>query len=350
MNTKKKLVIKVGSSVLAPGGYLDCEILRRICQQIAYARKHGWNVCLVTSGAIASGVKHLKFSVYPKKLFELQASAAVGQGILMAQYSKVFSDLKLTCAQILLTWDDFQERKRYVSARRTLITLLERRVVPIINENDTIATDEIKFGDNDRLSALVAGLVDAEILIILSDVEGVYAEKGLIKEVQDGACEVADFSRKQSLFTRGGMGLKVEACRLAVSSGVKVYIASGAQKNPIIDILNGENPGTVFYPLKKIPARKRWIAFGSRPRGKIIIDEGAKSALLFRSGSLLSVGIREIKGDFHEKEPVLLQDMQSCDIGVGLVSYSSEVLRRHLGKSLPREVVHRDNIVFLSKK
>jgi glutamate 5-kinase len=351
----KRIVIKVGTSVLASSqGGVDHKLINELTKQISLLSKNAKEVILVSSGAIALGLAELGKKTRPQKLSDLQASAAIGQSILMQTYNEYFKKRKLSCAQVLLTWEDFDERQRYLNASNTLLRLLEYKIVPIINENDTVSTDEIKFGDNDRLSALVANLIEADILILLSDVDGLYKikEKGVvpvIEKLTDETKKLAKDTAKRHI-SCGGMISKLEAAEIASSAGIPCVIANGRTKNILIKILDGQNIGTLFLPSQdRLIARKRWIAFGARTKGKIIVDDGAKEALVKKGKSLLCPGVVDLEGNFDSGDMVSIVDRNFKEFARGLTNYSSAELKDIKGCRLKKEVIHRNNLVITAK-
>lgn len=344
----KRIVIKIGSSILAPQGKVDKDFLKSITSQVARIVSVSKEVCLVSSGAIICGAEKLGIKMLPSKINELQAMAAVGQGILMEKYRELFSRYKILCGQILLTWDDFQTRHRYINAKETILSLFRKKVVPIVNENDTVSTQEICFGDNDRLSALVAGLISADILIILSDVEGFYFKGKLLREIDKIVEELFEEARgKKACFTKGGMSSKLEAMQIVNEFGIRGVIAHGRKRDVLLRIIiNKEAVGTNFLPKGRLPARKRWIAYSRKVQGRLIIDAGASEAIRKRGSSLLSQGIIRVEGNFAEKDTVELLNEEGKSLGWGLVEYSSQALKKNLGRKLSREVIHRDNLVL----
>jgi len=341
----KKIVVKIGSSVIAPSGKLDLKIMRNILTQIVELEKKNIKTAIVSSGAIVCGVNRLR-EKRRKDIHSLQAYASIGQVILMEYYSQILKKYHKNCAQILLTWDDFNERKRFLNAQITINRLLDWGIIPIINENDSVSYEEIQLGDNDRLSALVSDLIRASLLIILSDVDGLFSPQGLVKMVEKIDNKVISWAKKEEKeFRKGGMLTKLEAAKIATSSGIKTVIANGRKKNVIKDIVEGKEEGTLFLPLSRIErAKKRWIAFGKKVKGKIFVDQGAKEALLKRGKSLLSCGITKIEGEFARKDAVYVIDETGSVLGVGLVEYSSEELKER-GKKFEKEIIHRDNFV-----
>jgi len=345
----KKVVVKIGSSVIAPFGKLDLKLISKIVKDILVAEKKGYKVILVSSGAIACGLNKLKLAKRPKDTHLLMAISSLGQIILMDVFNAKFKKYKRTCAQILLTWDDFSIRKRFINIRTTINKLLDMDIISIINENDVISYEEIRFGDNDRISALVADLVGADKLIMLSDVEGLLRGKQLVREVTKIDSEILALAKKEDkVHTSGGMFTKLQAAKIAISSGTAAVIASGHKEKVILNAVEGKNPGTLFLASsEKHKARKRWIAYSIKVKGKIYIDDGAKEALLNKGKSLLGVGITKAEGDFKKNDAVEISDSQGIIIGRGLINYNCEDLKDIKQKKFMREVIHRDNFVKL---
>ncbi|MDD4955777.1 MAG: glutamate 5-kinase [Candidatus Omnitrophica bacterium] len=343
----KKLIVKVGSSIIAPSGKLNHSLVEGLVKDILEAEKLGFKVVLVTSGAIACGADRLGAKKKPSDTASLMALASVGQIILMDAYAAQFKKHKKSCAQILLTWDDFDNRKRFLNAKNTINKLLSLDITPIINENDAISFDEIKFGDNDRLSALVSDLIRAQTLLILSDVEGLLDKGKIVNTVSKIDEKVSSLvTAKNKGFTSGGMLTKLEAGKIATCSGIKMIIASGRTERVISRIANGESMGTTFLASEAIcKARKRWIAFSKKVKGKIYIDNGAKEAILSRGRSLLCVGITKTEDDFKRGDSVEVLDEAGNVLGCGLVNYSSQELTGCRTKKFEKEVIHRDNFV-----
>jgi len=363
----KSIVVKVGTAVLTTEeGNLDHQRLQSLARQIKALRSQGFQVVVVTSGAIVAGMTRLGLAKRPQTLPALQAAAAVGQGLLMASYDEYFSALGLGVAQILLTRGDFHERTRYLNARNTISALLDMGVVPIINENDTTATDEIKFGDNDLLSALVALSIKADLLIMLSDVDGLYERKAdgrlsLLSTVEEITDEVKSLAFKgPSEVGTGGMESKLEAASLATSAGEAVLVANGRKENILPEIISGSEVGTLFKPAKvRMASRKRWIGFGARCRGEITVDAGAREALVERGKSLLASGILAVEGRFQPGDVVAIKDEAGEEFARGLSNYSAEDAHKIKGRKTTEiatllgfkpydEVIHRDNLVILS--
>ena len=356
-----RVVVKVGSSSLtSPLGGLDRGRLQALADAVAGQRLAGRQVVLVSSGAIAAGLGPLGLRARPRDLATQQAAASVGQLLLVEQYAAAFSRHRLTVGQVLLTADDLHRRTHYRNAQRTLERLLALGVVPIVNENDAVATEEIRFGDNDRLAALVAHLAVAEALILLSDVDGLYdgdprrADARLITEVVDLA-ELRDvdlLTRGAGGLGTGGMTSKLEAAGIAVQSGVPVLLAAAVDAAAA---LSGASVGTYFRPSGRRPTmRLFWLRHASSPRGRLVIDDGAVSAVVGRRTSLLAAGITAVAGEFVAEDPVDILDESGRMVARGLVGYDSEELPGMLGRrsaelpaELRRAVVHRDDLVLL---
>lgn len=352
--TYRRVVVKVGSSLITDkDNCLDFNFLGGVCREIGSLIKEGREVVVVSSGAIACGMKLFGLKLRPKELAFLQASAAAGQGLLMSAYGECFTRQGLRSAQILLTWDDFDDRKRYINAKNTLDKLSKLGAVPVINENDTVATDEIKFGDNDRLCALVACMFGADLLLILSDVQGLYrnlASKDVIPfidEVTPDIEKLACGSAKEKCV--GGMSTKLNAVKIASSSGIPCVITDGKINSVISRVaLNREALGTFFAPkIKGHSSRKNWIAYAAKPKGAIVVDSGAKEALAHGGKSLLKVGVRRIEGSFLSGDVVSLMDEEKRIFARGIVSCPAETLKDSGNNEFNKEVVHRDNLVIL---
>jgi glutamate 5-kinase len=358
LKNAKRIVVKIGSQLLSKDTEIDEDFIKQLSEQISKLKKEGKEVILVSSGAVLAGVKKLKLKEKPKTITEKQAVSAVGQAYLMQIYDKLFSKENLIIGQVLLTIEGLRERKRYNYARNTLNKLLEIGVVPIINENDTIAVEEIVFGDNDFLAAHVSVLVQANLLIVLSTAGGLYTdepskkEAKLIEEIKE-IDEVLNFAKSsKSKFGTGGMRSKLEAAKIAVSHSIPVVIAP-RKENILIDIIEGKKVGSFLYPQKekKISSKKSWLALLSMAKGKIIIDEGAEKAL--RSGkSLLPAGIVDVEGIFYPKDVVVIENQKGEIIGKGIVNYNYKEVKKYKGlkssqlKEKPAEVIHRDNLVI----
>lgn len=353
----KRIVVKVGSSVIATYTMkARTAQLKSLVAQMSRLNQNGIEVILVSSGAIVLGMGELGIGARPSDLASLQAMAAVGQAVLMKTYSDLFKKADTQCAQVLLTWDDFDSRARYNNARHTLAAILSHGVIPVINENDTISTDEIKFGDNDKLSALVAGLVHADLLVLLSDVEGLYdsqnGEKKIFAEVKEITREiegVASGTTKKHM-SRGGMTAKLDAIKIATHANIPCVIANGEGKDVLPRIVAGERVGTFFFEKEdKTLARQHWIVFGAKPKGVVTIDDGAKAALLQGGRSLLLPGVVSWKGHFKIDDVVVVCDKNQEEIARGVSNYSVADLHKAVDKQGQREVIHCDNLVLCKR-
>jgi len=357
----QRLVVKVGASVLTDAaGRPDRGRLQHIAAQMSTCMRQHRQVVLVSSGAIACGMGRLGLKRRPKAQPELQACAAIGQGELMRLYSQAFGEHDLTVAQVLLTEADLANRTRCRNAKNTLRILLERRVVPIVNENDVVAVEEIAFGDNDRLAALVARLVDAQLLVILSDVDGVLQDGRVIERIDrldHGHRALALGTSRET--TTGGMASKLAAARISRHSGIPLIIANGTKPDVLQDILAGKPVGTLITPpAKRLEFHKWWIAFSARqPLGTVVVDAGASDALVLRGKSLLASGVREVRGRFHAGDAIAIVEARQGELARGLSNFSSSDLQRikglksgelaaALGRRAPGEVVHRNNLVL----
>jgi len=342
----KKIVVKIGSSVITVKGKIDSDLISRLIKDILLIERAGYKVILVSSGAIACGLSQLKLKKRPKDMQTLMAVSSLGQVILMDAFAAKFKKYKRICAQILLTWDDFDNRKRYMNIRKTIEKLLAIGAIPIINENDVVSHEEIGIGDNDRLSAFVADLIGAQQLIILSDIEGLLDGERLIKEVIQVDDKIRALVKKQDkAYTKGGMDTKLQAVTKANLSGIRTIIANGRKKDVISRIVKGDSIGTLFLPSQKIEkSRKRWID-SKQIKGTVIIDDGAKDALLNKGKSLLGVGITKVTSGFNKGDAVVVIDSQGEAVGCGLVNYSSDDFKAAKSKRFEKEVIHRDNFV-----
>ncbi len=353
----RRVVLKAGSKILAEE--LDLRA-GEIAADIAAARTRGVQVVFVTSGAIAMGVRKLGLSARPSELAELQACAAVGQGALMQTYDRAFGARGLLVGQVLITHDDFAARGRFLSARRTLEALLAHGVVPIINENDTVAVEEIKFGDNDLISALVSNLVGADLLVALTDVEGLLDPAGKLVPFVREASEAAHAGGASSGVGSGGMASKAQAARAAGRFGVPTVVTSGRVPGALAELLSGTERGTLFVadPGKKLDSRKHWIAYALRPAGTLVVDEGAARALSAQGKSLLPSGVVRVEGEFEVGDPVAITDPAGRELARGLCAYGAGDVRKLAGKRTSEieavlgfragdEIVHRDDLVLL---
>jgi glutamate 5-kinase len=364
----KRIVVKVGSSlVTADGRGLDDQALGHWAEQIVWLRQSDKEVVLVSSGAIAEGMQRLRWTKRPHAMHELQAAAAVGQMGLIEAYEKAFRQHRLTCAQVLLTHDDLADRTRYLNARSTLRTLLDLGVIPIINENDTVVTEEIKFGDNDTLGALVANLIEADVLVILTDQAGLYSadprknpDATLIDEAMAGDPRLeAMAGGAGSHLGRGGMLTKVLAAKRAARSGADTLIVSGRETEVLVRLAQGEAIGTLLRASKPpITARKQWLAGHLQIHGRLRLDEGAVKALREQGKSLLPIGVVEVTGDFQRGEVVACVDGHGRDIAYGLINYGADETRRIMRRASKEieailgyvdepELIHRDNLALL---
>ncbi len=368
LGTPRRIVVKVGSGVLSHGGAgLHRPTLQALAGCLARVQERGVESILVSSGAILAGMEALGLTERPRELPLKQAAAAVGQSHLMRAYEEAFQPCGRRVAQILLTQEDLRHRSRYLNARNTLFTLLGLRVLPIVNENDTVAVREIQFGDNDTLSALVAHLAQADLLVILTDTAGVFTAD----PHRDPSARLIPLVRPQDAITSycaedtgnsasiGGMTSKVRAAHRAAVAGIPTVVASGRAPESVEAILRGEEVGTLFIPSRsRMQSRKRWLAFASLPRGGIVVDAGARGALVLGGKSLLPSGIRGTQKTFRAGDVVSLVDLAGQEFGRGLANYNRDEVERIkglksdeiasvLGAKPYDEVVHRDNLVIL---
>lgn len=353
LKTATRIVVKLGTGVLTDSRKQpDLSQMEQLVAQMAAQRQAGREIVLVTSGAVGAGMGALGYATRPAELAERQACAAVGQSRLMAMYEKLFSKFNLVVGQVLLTHEDLEHHERHLNARNTLVTLLDRGVVPIINENDAVSITELKFGDNDKLSALVAALLPADLLVILTTVDGVLENFGqpnarLLSAIEhiDGGIE-AMAGGTTSATAVGGMKSKIEAAKIVVRSGVPLVIASGLKHDTLARIVAGEDEGTLFVAQPtKLQGRKRWIAFFHHPKGALFVDEGAKLALREKGKSLLPPGVARSEGDFKVGDVVRICDVDGTEFARGLARFDSEAVR---ARNLPKEeLVHRDDLVIL---
>ncbi len=364
----QKIVVKVGTSTLThKNGKLNLEQIEKLVRQLSDLRNQGKDVVLVSSGAIGAGMGKLNLEERPKTIPEKQAVAAVGQGILLHIYEKIFSEYGQATAQLLLTKADLEHRQRFLNARNTLLTLLRLGVIPIVNENDTVAFEEIKFGDNDTLAALVGTLIDADLVILLTDIDGFYngdprknknAKRIPVVEMIDEQIEGLAGS-VGSKFGSGGMATKITAASIAVNAGIPLMIAHGAEEHIIRRLTCGEDVGTLFLPIEMKPhLRKKWIAFGSHVGGKVIVDDGAREALIHKGKSLLPSGIVAVEGSFASGDVVKIVDVKGREFARGITNYSASELNRIKGQKSKDicpilgykdfdEVIHRDNLSLI---
>lgn len=365
----KRIVIKVGTSTITyANGKRNFSQIDRLAREISDLQNQGKEMILVTSGAVAVGVDRMGLPGKPKTIPGKQAAAAVGQGVLMHTYEKFFADYGQIVAQVLITKTEAIDRHRYTNTRNTFMELMRQRVIPIVNENDVVALDELKIGDNDNMSALVAGIVDADLVIILSDVDGLYTanpqthpDAVIVPEVAEITPEIeASAGGVGSARGTGGMATKIQAAKAATSSGIHLVIASGTEKNAITRVLQGEELGTLFVSREnRLQFRKRWLAFGAKIAGSIVVDDGCAKAIRKAGGcSILPAGVFAVQGEFLPGSTVSVIDKDVHELARGLVHYSSAELEQIkgcnsgeianiLGHKNFDEVIHRDDLVIL---
>jgi glutamate 5-kinase len=351
----RRVVVKIGSRTLAGDG----AVYHRLAAAIAGAQKEGRGAVVVSSGAIALGTKRLGYRARPKEMARLQAAAAAGQSVLMRAYDEAFGARGLTVAQVLLTHADLADRVRANNARAALSALLDAGAVPVLNENDSVAVEEINFGDNDQLSAMVTPLVDADLLILLSDVPGLLDEAGervrVVRDVEREATPLvrAPAAGDRAAVGRGGMASKIEAARRATLAGANVVVADARSEGIVEAVLAGEDVGTLFVAApKRLTAKKHWIAFTLRPRGELVLDRGAAEAVRAKGRSVLSVGVLGVRGDFRAGDAVRVLDPDGRELGRGLARYpavEAVVVAGKPGTELAEAehgvLVHRDELV-----
>jgi glutamate 5-kinase len=363
--TARRLVLKIGSALLVDShGEINLPWLNALCDDIAACRARGQEVIVVTSGAVAVGRRHLGLGPGPLRLDEKQAAAATGQIRLAHAYQETLAGHGLSVAQLLLTLDDSENRRRYLNARNTLETLLRLGAVPVINENDTVATQEIRFGDNDRLAARVAQMISADTLVLFSDIDGLYTANPRQDPSAQFIAEVAELTPEieamagdpGSALGSGGMVTKLQAAHIALAAGCRMAIAPGKPLHPLKAMEDGGRC-TWFHPAEEpLTARKQWIAGSVKPQGALKVDAGAKKALA-KGGSLLPAGVVAVEGDFQKGDAVVVVDREQHPVGVGLSAYSAEDARRIIGRKSgdfesllgyrgPDEIIHRDDLVI----
>jgi glutamate 5-kinase len=369
LNNVKRVVVKVGSNVLTEDHGLNLRAIRSISQQICRLIDDGIEIILVSSGAMASGIRKVGLDKRPDEIPKRQAIAAVGQAGLIMAYEKAFVQYHKKVAQILLTGDDLNNRKRYLNARNTLRMLLSWQVVPIINENDTVMTEEIQFGDNDNLAAMITLLMDADILVNLTDIDGLYTKDPrtspdadfipLVSTITEDIKKIA--GDIPGALGTGGMLSKINAAKKVTAAGIPMIIANGGKPDVLKKLFSGKDVGTFFTPKKKkLKSRKCWIAFTLKPKGIIRIDEGAAEAILNRGKSLLPSGIIGVEGEFSVGAPVEFRTMDNEILGTGLVNYSSTDIRKIMGLKSNQiknclgqkpydDVIHRDNLAVTAE-
>jgi glutamate 5-kinase len=362
LKSARRVVVKIGSRLLAEETDARVAVLASEAKTL---RDRGVDVVIVTSGAIALGWRRLGYSEKPRTIPGLQAAAAVGQGHLIHAYQRALAAHGLAAGQVLLTHDDVRNRRRYLNARLAFGELLARGAVPVVNENDTVSVDEIKFGDNDRLAALCTSLIEADALVILTDVDGLHdgdpaAGAPLIPEVRDIDREaVAVAGASSGNVGTGGMASKVQAAKIAARFGVVTVVASGRRERPVTSILDGADAGTVFWPsIDRLQSRKHWIAYALKPAGTLVVDAGARRALVDGKKSLLPSGIKRVEGRFGAGDPVRVVDEAGGEFARGLCAFDAEEIEKIAGRrsaDLPAllgyaaadEVIHRDDLVLL---
>jgi len=369
LNDSRRVVVKVGSNVLTQDHGLNLKAIRSISRQICRLVDGGREVILVSSGAMASGVKKIGLAKRPDEIPKRQAVAAVGQAGLIMEYEKAFARYHKKVAQILLTGDDLNNRKRYLNARNTLGILLAWQVVPIVNENDTVMIEEIQFGDNDNLAAMMTLLMDADILINLTDIDGLFnkdprafPDAELIPEVTAINKDIEKVAGDiPGALGTGGMLSKIKAARKVTAAGIPMLIGNGTRPDILVDLFDGQEHGTYFVPKKdKLKSRKCWIAFTIKPKGTIKIDDGAAAAIMERGKSLLPSGIIGVEGQFNVGAPVEIIKIGGRVLGTGLVNYSSaDILQimglkssrieERLGRKPYDDVIHRDNLAVTAE-
>ncbi len=366
----KRIVVKVGTTTLTHSqtGKLNFSLLEKLVRQLVDLKNQGLEIILVSSGAVGAGMGRLGLLQKPMMIVENQALAAIGQGVLMHVYEKLFGEYGQLVAQILLTRSDMGERQRYLNARNTILTLFKYQVIPIINENDTVATEELRFGQNDYLSALVTSLMEADLLIQLSDIDGLYTADPridpqgelipLVSEIDEELLKMAGGATTK--YGTGGMKTKLEAAKIVLEAGAAMLIMNGQNPEGISNIFRGQKVGTAFVSRQPlINCRKRWLAYGPAINGQIMIDRGAEAALIQKGKSLLPSGIIEVAGPFTEGDLVSIVNMKHQELGRGLSNYSLEQLKiikgkksreiiNLLGFKAADEAIHRDNLVITS--
>ncbi len=360
----KRVVVKVGSNVLTQNSGLNIDAINSLSSQISELIDNGREVIIVSSGAMAAGIKKIGLEKRPTEIPQRQAAAAIGQAGLILEYDKAFAKFDKKVAQILLTADDLSNRRRYLNARNTLNTLLSWNIIPVINENDSVVVEEIKFGDNDNLSAMITLLLDADFLLNLTDIDGLFTSDPRIDKSATLIPEISTIGKNIEKYASdipgalgtGGMLSKIKAAKKTTTAGIPMIIARGTRKNIISDIFSGENLGTYFIPKReKLANKKRWIAYNLKPKGSLFLDKGAEKAIVTNGKSILAIGITKISGDFGVGAPVKFCSENGKKLGVGLVNYSSKDILSILGLSSKEiesklghktydEVIHRDNL------
>ncbi len=368
LHRARRVIIKIGSQILSSPQGIEEGRIKGLVRDLAVLHDQGKEVVVVSSGAVAAGMTRVGLKGKPKTIPQKQALAAVGQIKLMALYERHFSRFNKSVAQVLLTHEDLASRRRYLNAKHTLQTLLDSCIIPVVNENDTVAVEEMKFGDNDHLSSLVATLLEADLLVILSDVDGIYdhdprlhAGAQLISLITDIKGSKKGLSgESQSPYGTGGISSKISAAEKAAAAGIPTFIANGLEAGILSKVFDvKEETGTLILPEKnRLASRKHWIAYNLKPSGEIVVDRGAYDALVHKGKSLLPSGLKEVQGSFGVGECVRCLDLQGREFARGLVNYSAQELNRikglHtsgiekvLGYKAYDEIIHRDDLVLL---
>jgi len=368
LDKARRIVVKVGSSILASVEKgLHYDAFSQLTKEISELKRQGYEIVLVSSGAIAAGMEKLGYKTRPKSITQKQATAAVGQSRLMHIYENYFSRYQQMVAQLLLTHDDLSHRRRFLNARNTLLALLELGIIPIINENDTVVVDEIKVGDNDNLSALITNLIEADLLIILTDIEGIcdkdprsHSNAKCISLIEDIDVDMEGvMGETKSQMSVGGMASKIQAARKASRFGIPTVVACGTKKEILRQVLKGKEIGTLILPkIRTLSSRKHWIAFNLKTKGDVIVDEGAKKAIVQKGKSLLPSGVLEVRGSFDRGDSVSCIGPRGKEFARGLVNYSFQELdkikghrtneiEKVLGYKYSDEIIHRDDLVVL---
>jgi glutamate 5-kinase len=354
---QKRIIIKIGTNVITQNLRLDLFVIAKIVEQVAVLHKRGYQVVLVSSGAVASGREVLPLEREKNKTIKKQMLAAIGQARLMHVYEKLFSPYGIVIAQALLERDDFSHREKYLNLRSTILKLLEARVIPIINENDVIATEEIRFSDNDQLAALTACALNADVLVICTDIDGFYtadprkdSNAVLLQEISEVSSDIYNMAGNSSSGVGlGGMISKIGSAQIACKQGIDTFICNGKKNNAILLVIEGKNPGTHIIPSpQKIKQLQNWGTTALISKGILTIDDGAKMAVLKRK-SLLLVGIKKTNGEFQQNQPVLIQDEHGIQIGIGIVNYSSHDIKQFITKQIssPRKECIHANKLFI---
>lgn len=367
----KRVVVKVGSAIITSKDGVDKEVLRNLAKEISFLHQSGREVILVSSGAVAAGIRKLGLSdQLDLTIKQKQAFAAIGQSVLMHDYDEAFGVHHEKIAQILLTHSDLAHRKRYLNVRNTILSLFDLGVIPVINENDTVSTEELKFSDNDSLGALIANLIEADMFICLTDVDALYDKNPLedpqakpLYTVTEVTQEIENMAgNSKSALGTGGMQSKINAAKMVSAGGGSSFIGPGKQKNVLQHLFSGEMVGTFFLPRKeKMQSRKRWIAYVLKPRGELILDQGACKAICEHGKSLLPIGILDVTGTFDQGDSVRCVNENGVSVAVGLVNFDAgdvskikglqtKMIAKTLGFKESDEVMHRDNLVLLQEK